>query len=179
MWYIVDIQNDEAGKGGTAMRTALVIADGKMDSEEKGLPERQDGKTAAAETGAGGMVCESPLGDRTAMRASFQVKISREKGFYGPGVHLLLQLTEKLGSLSNACQYMGMSYTKGRKLIRTMEQQLGVPVLKTRQGGRDGGYSHLTEEAKKMVDSYSAFQAEAESVLQEIFQRHFSETTPQ
>lgn len=109
------------------------------------------------------------------MRASFQIRISKEKGFYGPGVHHLLQLTEELGSLSNACHHMGMSYTKGRKIISTMEEQMGTPVLETQQGGKTGGGSRLTEAAKQMMVSYSAFQEEADAALQEIFKKHFSE----
>lgn len=109
------------------------------------------------------------------MKAAFRIKISKEKGFYGPGVHQLLRLTEEFGSLSNACQHMGMSYTKGRRMIATMEEQLGTPVLETGQGGKTGGYSRLTPAAKKVMDSYAAFQEEAETVLQEMFRKHFSE----
>ena len=109
------------------------------------------------------------------MRASFQIRISKEKGFYGPGAHHLLQLTEELGSLSSACQHMGMSYTKGRKIISTMEEQMGAPILETQQGGKTGGGSRLTEAAKQMMVSYSAFQEEADAALQEIFKKHFSE----
>ena len=109
------------------------------------------------------------------MRASFQIRISKEKGFYGPGAHHLLQLTEELGSLSNACQHMGMSYTKGRKIIATMEEQMGTPILETQQGGKTGGGSRLTAAAKTMMVSYSAFQEEADSALQEIFKKHFFE----
>lgn len=138
------------------------------------------------ETGDAGILAENQSreteknlrGDRDIrkMKVTFQVKISKEKGFYGPGVHHLLQLTEEFGSLYNACQHMGLSYTKGRRMIALMEEQLGTEVLETRQGGKSGGYSHLTKEAKKMMSSYSAFQAEADVVLQEIFQKHFSQT---
>ncbi|MBE6008231.1 MAG: LysR family transcriptional regulator [Lachnospiraceae bacterium] len=109
------------------------------------------------------------------MRASVRIKISKEKEFYGPGAHHLLQLIEELGSLSNACQHMGMSYTKGRKVISTMEEQMGTPMLETQQGGKTGGGSRLTEEAKKLMACYSAFQQEADTLLQEIFKKHFSE----
>lgn len=121
--------------------------------------------------------CESflPQHDIMKMRASFRMKISREEAFYGPGVHHLLQLVEELGSLSNACQHMGISYTKGRKMISTMEKQLAIPVVETRQGGKDGGYSRLTKEAKKIMRNYSAFQEEAETVLQLLFEKHFSD----
>ena len=109
------------------------------------------------------------------MRASFRIKISRERDFYGPGIHQLLQLTEESGSLSNACQHMGISYSKGRKIIATMEEQLQLPVLETQQGGKTGGFSRLTEESKKMMHTYDAFLEEAEAALRVIFEKHFSE----
>lgn len=111
--------------------------------------------------------------DISKLRPSFQIRISRERAFYGPGPHQLLTLTEELGSLSNACQYMGISYSKGRKIIRTMEEQLGVPVLETHQGGKDGGFSHLTEDARHLSSSYDAFCKEAEEVLQTLFRKYF------
>lgn len=107
------------------------------------------------------------------LTASLQIRIRREKIFYGPGIHQLLTLTEESGSLSHACQRMGMSYTKGRKIIAVMEEQTGSPVLKTGQGGKHGGYSHLTESTKEFIDCYNAFQKEADAALQELFQKHF------
>lgn len=111
--------------------------------------------------------------DISKMRASFKVRICREKGFYGPGAHHLFQLIEEFGSLSSACQHMGMSYTKGRKIVAAVEEQMRIQVLETQQGGKTGGFSRLTKEAKQMMDAYSAFQEEAEAALQEIFQKHF------
>lgn len=107
------------------------------------------------------------------MKTSIQVRIRREKVFYGPGIHQLLQLTETEGSLANACQRMGISYTKGRRLISTMEEQIGKTVLATGQGGKHGGYSRLTEAARQIMDSYSAFQEEAEEAVQRLFEKHF------
>lgn len=114
-----------------------------------------------------------PSHDAAHLRATFQFRISKEQIFYGSGMHHLLQLTEEFGSLSNACHHMGISYTKGRKIIATMEEQLGAPVLQTQQGGKRGGFSRLTAEAKDMMRRYSAFRAEAEDALQTIFQKHF------
>jgi len=107
------------------------------------------------------------------MKTSVQVRIRREKVFYGPGIHQLLQLTETEGSLANACQRMGISYTKGRRLISTMEEQIGKTVLATGQGGKHGGYSRLTEAARQIMDSYSAFQEETEEAVQRLFEKHF------
>lgn len=116
--------------------------------------------------------------DLSPMRASFRFRILKECAFYGPGPHLLLQLTEETGSLSEACRHMGISYSKGRKIISTMERQLGSTVIETQQGGKGGGYSHLTAEAKELAQCYDAFCAEAEESLQQLFHKHFASHFP-
>ena len=154
------------GDGG--LRGAIEAADIPIkiiETDDPGI--RADSRDDAA--------CESLLADHDLMKmwVSCKIKINREKGFYGPGAHQLLQLTEEFGSLSQACQHMGISYSKGRKIIATLEDQLGVPILETRQGGKAGGFSRLTEAARAMMCQYSAFQEEAEAAVQEIFRKHF------
>ncbi len=107
------------------------------------------------------------------IRLSYQFRIGREAVFYGPGVHQLLNLTQELHSLSDACRYMGISYSKGRKIIQTMEEQMNYAVLQSQQGGRGGGYSQLTPEAQDMTRRYESFVREAEGILQEVFAKHF------
>lgn len=113
------------------------------------------------------------MDEKKALRAVLRIRLYREKKFYGPGIHQLLQLTEELGSLSAACQHMGLSYSKGRRIVGDMEEELGTPVLETRQGGKAGGYSRLTPQAREMMARYSAFLEEAEEAVQELFRRHF------
>lgn len=114
-----------------------------------------------------------PEHDIGKLRLSFQLRIGREEVFYGPGVHQLLRLTQEQNSLADACKFMGISYSKGRKIIQTMEEQTGAPVLITRQGGKGGGYSKLTEEARRMIQQYEALHKEAEEALQLMFEKHF------
>lgn len=114
-----------------------------------------------------------PGRDMQRLRLSFQLRLGKERIFYGPGIHQLLQLTEETGSLSSACAHMGMSYSKGRKIVAVMEQQLGAPVLETQQGGASGGFSRLTAPAREMVQRYEALCAEAEAALAQLFQKHF------
>lgn len=138
-----------------------------IETNDKGiLTERQSG-----------MPYESLLtnNDISKIRASFKININKEKKFYGPGAHQLLQLTEELGSVAKACQHMGMSYSKGRKVISIMEEQMGVQILETQQGGRSGGSSKLTSDAKKIMYKYNSFYKDADSVLQKIFKKHFSD----
>lgn len=111
--------------------------------------------------------------DLSEIRPSFRFRLNRERPFYGPGAHHLLQMIQETGSLSKACRHMGISYSKGRKIISTLEQQSGYSVIESYQGGRDGGFSRVTEEAQKLMRNYDAFCAEAETVLQELFKKHF------
>ncbi len=116
-----------------------------------------------------------PDHDINQLRASFKIMIGREKVFYGPGAHHLLMLTDEFGSLLEACRHMGISYSKGRKIISVMVQQLGKDILQTQQGGKTGGYSQLTDEALRLMDTYRAFNEEAEEMLQEVFKKHFKD----
>lgn len=114
--------------------------------------------------------------DASRLRAAFRFRLLRECAFYGPGAHQLLLLTEETGSLSEACRYMGISYSKGRKIISIIEEQTGYPVLESQQGGKGGGYSRLTEETKELMRRYDAFCIDAQAVFQDLFRKHFDRT---
>ncbi len=115
-----------------------------------------------------------PHHDLSQIWPSFRFRLNRERPFYGPGAHQLLRLVDETSSLSKACRHMGISYSKGRNMISTLEQQFGYSVIESRQGGRDGGFSCVTEEAQQLMRDYDAFCAEAETVLQELFKKHFA-----
>mgnify|MGYP004544876335 CR=1 FL=1 len=112
-------------------------------------------------------------GDFKKMRMTYKIRLSREKVFYGTGVHQLLGLIEEQGSLLEACRYMNISYSKGRKIIHTMEEQLDTAMLETQNGGRGGGYSRLTDKAKELMRNYEDFNNEAKVVLEDLFEKYF------
>lgn len=163
-----------AYRGGGGLRGAITasgLARCFVETEDVGvLPD-----------GALGAAYESllPGHDVARLRASCTLSVGREKTFYDPTAHLLLHLTEELGSLSAACQHMGLSYSKGRKMVAVMEEQLGFAVLETRQGGKDGGSSRLTDGARSLMRRYSALEEEMEAALAAVFARYFSDFLPQ
>ena len=103
-----------------------------------------------------------------------RLRIIKDRPCYGPGAHHLLQLTDETNSLREACRRMGISYGKGRSIISLIERQLGYPMIESQQGGKTGGNSVVTEDGKKLMRSYSAFNAEAKQYLNELFRKHFS-----
>ena len=105
-----------------------------------------------------------------------QIRLVKEKPFYGPGPHQLLQLTRETNSLSDACRKMGISYSKGRKLISTLEQQLGYAVVDSYQGGRTGGSSFITIKGEQLMQRYNDFCAEAQQSLNDLYDKYFDST---
>ena len=106
------------------------------------------------------------------MYPDIRIRLVREKPFYGPGAHQLLQLTEETASLREACRRMGISYSKGRVIIAAIEQQTGFPVIESRQGGAAGGNSCVTERGAALMRAYAGFSAEANQTLHELFGKY-------
>jgi len=102
-----------------------------------------------------------------------KLTLSGDKGFFGPGALQLLNLTGETGSLRQASQQMGVSYSKAWKMITEIEKQLGFPILRSQVGGRAGGGSELTEECLDFMKRYDAFLTECEEFLKAAFERHF------
>ena len=109
------------------------------------------------------------------LKPDVKISLSREHSFFGPGTLHLLYLTEEAESLMQASKLMGMSYSKARKLVARMESCLGYQILESHHGGRTGGYSTLTPQARVLMRKYKAIQDEAQEKVEEIFRKHFGD----
>ena len=105
--------------------------------------------------------------------SDIRIRLVKEKPFYGPGTHHLLQLINERNSLLDACRHMGISYSKGRKLVSSLEQQLGYPVIESRQGGKKGGHSVVTKQGQELMQHYSDFCAEARCYINKLYDKYF------
>lgn len=92
---------------------------------------------------------------------------------FGPGVVMILELVEKTNSLSETYSKMGLSSSKGWKIVKRAEEDLGFPLIESVAGGRGGGYSSLTKEGKDILDRYHGFTGELDKAAREIFKKHF------
>lgn len=104
-----------------------------------------------------------------------QIRLSRARDFFGPGVAQFLLLTDQTGSMQTACKEMNMSYSKAWKMINEMEVQLGLPILERYAGGAEGGGSCLTEEGKDFVRRYLFFQKDVEDAAGVLFEKYFNQ----
>lgn len=104
-----------------------------------------------------------------------KVSLTWEHAFYGPGVHQLLERIVETESIRLACTQMGISYSKGWKLIDQIEQGYGHKVLNRQPGGKDGGKSVITEKGRDLLQKYSDFQRETVACAEEIFKKYFGD----
>ena len=94
---------------------------------------------------------------------------------FGPGTNELLRRVDETGSLNQAAKDMAMSYSKAWRIVREVEQRLGVVLFERRTGGPDGGGSHLTHDARLLLWRFEAFTREADEALGALFVKHFGD----
>jgi len=106
------------------------------------------------------------------IRPQIQVRLTASEPFYGPGVQQLLGWIGQTGSLQEACLHMEISYSKGRKMVKQLEQQLGFPVVQRWTGGSGGGGSVLTEKGRNLMDAYEKMVAAVQDFTDQAYQEY-------
>lgn len=107
------------------------------------------------------------------IRPQIQIKLVAAVPFYGPGVQNLMQEISQAGSLREACNRMNLSYSKGAKMVRVLEHQLGFSVIERHAGGSGGGGSRLTEKGQHLLKKYESLVNETQSHLDTAFLKYF------
>jgi molybdate transport system regulatory protein len=81
-----------------------------------------------------------------------------EQPFFGPGTALLLHYIRECGSVYAACDKMKLSYSKGRNMLRKLEQELEYPLVQLTKGGAGGGgHAWLTPEGERFLEIFCSY----------------------
>lgn len=120
------------------------------------------------------IVSYSPL-EQLALHPSVKVYLECDEVFFGPGIAQFLKLVDHTGSMQSACRQMNMSYSKGWKIMKTAEKQLGYPLLLTQSGGAEGGFSELTPKARDFLERFVNMEQEVKEKTEEIFYKYFED----
>lgn len=109
--------------------------------------------------------------------AGFELKLVllMQEDFFGPGAADFLMKIRETGSMQAACQEMGMSYSKGWKLVNRIEEEMGFSFLIRKNGGRGGGSSELTPEGEIFVRKYLAFVEAVNEAAKDCFREYYDE----
>ena len=108
------------------------------------------------------------------MRYSIRVQLHAGDSFFGAGVADLLMLVDETRSLNKACERMNMSYSKGWRIVKYAEKELGFSLLMSRTGGANGGGSEVTEEGRKFTECYLNFRNELNLCGEALFKKNFN-----
>lgn len=99
------------------------------------------------------------MNDESVFNLHIRESFEDEKGerFIGPGVVELLEHMKTESSLSKSAAIMDMSYTKAIKIIKHLEEVLGVSILNRAHGGHERVGSSLTPFAITLIDEWNKF----------------------
>jgi len=97
---------------------------------------------------------------------------------FGHGRWQLLAAIDRRGSLRAAAAELGISYRKAWGDLHETEQALGVQLIETRRGGRDGGLTRLTADGRRWLAAYGRFRARVERSVARAFAASFKDLQP-
>ena len=85
----------------------------------------------------------------------------------------LFEKIEAYSSIKKATKAMGMSYTKALRIIRTVEEELGFPVVLSEKGGNDRGATKLTEKGRKVLAAYKEIYTDVSNYAAKLVRKKF------
>lgn len=107
------------------------------------------------------------------LQMKLRVIFQKEEDFFNPEVCQLLRSIDDTGSIQAAAGRMHMSYSKCWKMINKVEEQMGFRFVDRVNGGKNGGKSSLTEDARIFLDRYTALTEDMERMSQNFFDVYF------
>ncbi|GLC82856.1 NTP transferase domain-containing protein [Lacrimispora brassicae] len=154
----------KCGLRGAFKQTELDILIEEIPVDDKGIIESIETEEDYARNYDAGRVSMHPVAN---------LFLEWDEIFFGPGIAQFLMLIEHNGSMQTACRQMNMSYSKGWKIMKEAEKQLGYPLLITRSGGAEGGFSQLTPKTKDFLNRFLDMEKELNEKTEELFLKYF------
>lgn len=108
------------------------------------------------------------------MRVITRVRIGKDKIFIGKGVKEMLDAIELHKSIKKATEYTGISYPKAIRMVRTLEEELGFPVVISEKGGNERGGTRLTEKGKEVLETYRRIEKAVEEYAEKLVGQEFN-----
>ncbi len=96
-----------------------------------------------------------------------------DERFFGEGPCRLLHGIEECGSLRAAAIQMNLSYSKALHMMNRAEEALGFALTEKKIGGKGGGGSQLTPQAKEFLAKYEKYRNACYEANQKLFDEMF------
>ncbi len=111
--------------------------------------------------------------DKFEIHTDLKVRLVGRKPFFGPGTMTLLTQIDRLGSVREACDKTGISYSKGRSMIHMAEEGCGLKLVERSSGGKYGGEAVLTPKCRKLMDAYHTYVKRLEGTGEALYRELF------
>lgn len=109
------------------------------------------------------------------IRPVVHLSLAKEMPFFNSKIAMLLTLVDETNSVRTACQRMQISYSSGWNIIHTLESQLNKSLIERTQGGVGGGQSNLSEDARVLLNRFTACEEELRNYANELFTKYFED----
>ncbi len=109
-------------------------------------------------------------------KLTFQIRtiVHRNENSFGPGIVRIMELVKETGSLSKSYNIMGLSSSKGWRILKRAQLDLGFPLIISIAGGSGGGNSKLSDEGEEFLENYYKFTEELNQEAELLFNKYFS-----
>ena len=85
----------------------------------------------------------------------------------------LLKHIECLGSVREACQKTGISYSKGWGMIHSAERELGYKVVDCRPGGKNGGKAEISRKGRRLLGLFEDYEEKVKAAANDLYKDIF------
>jgi molybdate transport system regulatory protein len=106
------------------------------------------------------------------IKSKFWIEVDG-KPVFGMGKKCLLEAIEKYGSINRAAKEIKISYRTAWSYLNAMEERLGIKLIYRQAGGKNGGGTVLTENARKMLNQYKDLESGLQKVVDGKFRKIF------
>ncbi|MDN5352080.1 MAG: molybdenum cofactor cytidylyltransferase [Clostridiales bacterium] len=151
------------GMRGAVFSTSMLVSAVSVD--DRGILLDIDSETASQK--------HIDMHNRQLLRPIMNLSLAREQNFMNSLTANLLEIIAETNSVKLACERLKISYSLGWKMLKTIEKNLGKPIVSKSRGGIGGGYSELTEDGKELLRRYRMFQKECFKFAEENFEKWF------
>ena len=77
--------------------------------------------------------------------------------------------------MKEACSAMGMSYSKGWKIVNRAEKELEYALITRQHGGSRGGKCEITPKGAALIQRYEKLEKDVQEYTKKIFLEYFPE----
>ena len=105
-----------------------------------------------------------------------RLKMCKTRPFFSVGPMELFEKIETYSSIKKATGAMGMSYTKALRIIRTIEEELGFPVVISEKGGNNRGMTKLTKKGKEVLETFKEIYTDVSAYAEKLVAKKFKFT---